>query len=502
MLRTLIFIGLAACTCAPPEPPKAAADRSNVLLIVWDTTRADRLSAYGYERPTTPWLDRFAAESAVFEHAVSPAIWTLPGHASIFTGEPVRTHGAISTYKWLDHRFETVAEWLGGAGYNTWAFSANPYLGEHTNLTQGFEQVEHPWDNQWKRAARAHTHSKLLDGDRSNTLGPAYTGGKFPSGRKNDNFKDAGPVAAQAFSAFLDRTEGPFFATINLMEAHVPRIPSMESREAMFSAEEIAQQLELTSSFGYLLAFTTGNWEYTPEELERIGQVYDASLRDLDLTTQGVMQELERRGQLDNTIVILTSDHGEQLGEHHMIGHKFSVYNPLVRVPLVVRYPSKVSPERVAASVSTADVFATLGELLDRPIPESTPGTSLFSPNRGGPQVSELAAATPRALQRMSEQVPDFDWTPYLRTWRSIDNGARKCIRGSDASVQVYDVQADPLEASPLGSDDALCAELDAWVTATPPYDPSLATPEDTPKSTSPDLRKRLEALGYMEAEK
>src|SRR5690606_6592829 len=127
-----------------------------------------------------------------------------PSHASLFTGLPVRAHGTDAQHKWLDHRFVTLAEHLGASGYDSYLFSANPYLSPHTNLTQGFATVEHPWSPRWKAAARRATMGKVMAEDASNTLAPRWVPTIYPTGRSKDRVKDAGPVAAQALNTWLD----------------------------------------------------------------------------------------------------------------------------------------------------------------------------------------------------------------------------------------------------------------------------------------------------------
>ena len=143
-----------------PRPP--AGDQPNVVILMWDTVRADRLGIYGYGLPTTPALDRFAQGATVYARAVSPAIWTPPSHASLFTGLAPKQHGVDATYKWLDNHHTTLAEILGDAGFDTYAFSSNPYVSAKTNLLQGFATQDFSFEKPWKKEAKAATESKLL----------------------------------------------------------------------------------------------------------------------------------------------------------------------------------------------------------------------------------------------------------------------------------------------------------------------------------------------------
>lgn len=482
--------------------------KPNVLLIVWDTVRADHLSLYNYGRQTTPKLDAWAKDAVVYERAVSPGMWTLPSHASLFTGLPESGHGADASNHHLENRFVTLAESLYGAGWSTWLFAANPHLKDHTNLGQGFERREFPEDERWRKKATKATMSKVIDNDASNTLGPAWKPGKYPSGRGADRTKDAGPVATDALLAWLDERpekERPFFATINLMEAHVPRVPSLESRKALFTDEQIQAQLAFDQSYGYLLAYTVGLHEFTPEQLGLITDVYDASLRDLDRATGELLDKLKERGVLDDTIVILTADHGEHLGEHHLADHKFSVYNGLVRVPLVIRYPKAMPPGRVSDVVSNLGVYATVAELTGAPLPPGTLSTSLRSP---GPReaYSELVEPTRLVFDRMTKVHKDFDTAPYEKQYVSVEGPQYKCIDRSDGVRELYDVVADPGETKDLAAilpkeAAELCSRTAAWRQTFPRYDKSKRPAGEGPAELDAATKERLIQLGYMSPE-
>ena len=151
-----LLAGCGVADRAPPAPP-------HVVLVVMDTTAASHLSLYGYTRPTSPHLDRIASEGVVFLRAYATAPWTLPSHASLFTGLTVQEHGANSESKWTSDKHRLLAEVLADEGYGTYAFSANPFVSKDYNLVQGFQTVEHPWDSAWREAAERVTLDKLID---------------------------------------------------------------------------------------------------------------------------------------------------------------------------------------------------------------------------------------------------------------------------------------------------------------------------------------------------
>lgn len=483
----------------------------NVVVVIWDTVRADHLTPYGYRLDTTPVLDAFAKEGAVFERAVSPGMWTLPSHASMFTGLPVSEHGANATHKWLDNRFLTVAEHFGSEGYATYLFSANPYVQDNKNMGQGFDAREHPWTDRWKKPTKQATQQKILDEDASNALGPKWKQTLYPTGRLQDNRKDAGAVTSDALFAFVDEQAGdrPFFAVLNYMEAHVPRVPSLASRQALFDEETIQAQLTLDQAFPFLLAYTVRKHEFTDDEVAVITSTYDATLRDLDVAFEALLDGLRERGVLDDTIIVVTSDHGEHLGEHHRIGHKYSVYNPLVRVPLIVRYPAAIEPgTRVAQPVSNLALFASLTDYAGLPTPDQPVLPSLRKlADQPDAVFSELVAATPMALDRVSKVHPDLDRAPWMRTYVSVETDDTKCIEISDGTREVYAMPDDALETQDLSASDperteAACAKITAWKSGLDLYDASKSGPGEGPSSEmSAEERAQLEALGYIQGD-
>ncbi len=479
---------------------RAARDhRPNVLLVVLDTVRADRLSAWGHARDTSPRLEALAAEGTRFSRAVSPGIWTVPSHASLFTGLDVAEHGVHAHHKWLDDRFETLAEVLSGAGYATWLMSANPFLQKETNLVQGFTVTFGAWRAPFRSKATEHTASKLDPRDASSSLGPAWSGGPYESGRGMDHAKDLGPIAAEALGRWAGRQRTPWFAFVNLMEAHTPRVPSAASRAAT-GADSAAVQAQLTTdqSEGRQLAATVGLRPYEAQEQAAIAGTYDAAVRDADAALGAIVDRLDALGVLDDTLVIVTSDHGEHLGESGLYGHKFSVRAPLVHVPLVVRLPGRVPVAVREEVVSTASVMPTVLGMVGRPVPQGVRAPNLFSGSASEMVWTEMLSATPRALQRLKGVHPGFDDGPWLAPWIAASTAAGRCLIRHDGHRE-----AEAWSDGPV--DDGLtrwCDGVDPgpWRATQHPYDPEAASEADREAPTlSPGMRERLEALGYVD---
>lgn len=498
-------IGAGAWLVSPGRPA-----RPNVLVIVWDTARADHLSLYGYDRPTTPRIDAFAREAVVFDRASSPGIWTLPVHASLFTGLAPETHGANERWMWLDDRFLTMAEHFGANGYATFTMAANTLLCDETNLVQGFDVKFNTYRGRVAKAAKAATRAKLLPNDVSHELSPGW---KPPAhGAHNAEwgravFKEAAPIVSRTFLEWLEvrkTPDEPFFAFLNLMEAHTPRLPSMASRERVMAddPELVGLGLQTDAAHINLHFYNFGKFDYTPRELEAITGVYDAALADLDAATGDLLDELDRRGILDDTIVVLTSDHGENLGDHHLFNHRFALWDSLVHVPLVLHVPSGVAPGRVERPVNTIDLFATLSRLAGLALPPGISANDLLT-GEPAPAVTHLALPLAREIETVRAVYPDVPLEPWLRSGHAVVDGRRKLIRLSDGTEALYDLSADPGERDPI--DDpaeraALEADIDGWLARWPRYDPSERGPTDDPahvRASQEDLRAELEALGY-----
>ena len=337
--------------------PAAASDAPNVLLVVMDVVRAANVSAYGYARPTTPALERLAREGARFDRAFSVAPWTLPSHASMFTGQ-YPTGMQASYTRGLEARPATLAERLAARGYRTAGFTANEaYTGWDTRLGRGFERWSDyrrtwgqvlfsalPWQTAKVRGLRgAHTLQEAW-------IALRYTPLHSPANLWFDLKR--GPLVTREFLEWeRSLPDGrPFFAFLNFFDAHRPR----------FAPPEIQRR------------FTgAARWQ-----IDR----YDGAIAFIDSQLGVILDSLRARGEIDNTIIAVVSDHGELLGERQFVGHSNMVYRDLLWVPFVVRYPPRIAGGvQVATPVSLRDLGATLLDLAEGPdsTPLRLPGTSL-----------------------------------------------------------------------------------------------------------------------------
>ena len=487
MLAALLCV-VPACSVPEPEAP---AGRPNVLWVIWDTVRADHMSLYGYGKPTTPRLDAWAGSARVFEHCTSTAGQTVPSTASMFTGLFPSEHGANPKWSRLEDRFPTIAELFRDDGYRTYLFSANAYLSHEHNFHRGFDVEEHPWDEQYADEALRIVQAKL--GARPGALSHVQAG----QPRKGD-LKSAGALAARGLGRWLEDSDPdrPFFALLNYMEAHRPYIPPQEYRERMLTAEQV------DASYGVQMRpweYTFGLHELSAEEIALIAGTYDAALAELDDHFAGLLASLDSAGRLDNTVVILTSDHGEHLGDHHRLGHQFSLYEGLIHVPLVIHYPERFPPGRDARPVSGLDLFPTLLELAGIGLPQdrTTHGVSLLAPDEQRVRLAEYPV--PHAsVENAARRHPEWDPSPWRRQLRAVYHGSLKQIVADDGHRELYRFTTDPAEANDLTAAEPetaerMTAQLREFVTSLEHWQPDGPAPE-----ISSEQFDRLKALGYV----
>ena len=493
---------------APEAAPAEAAPRPtlkapNILFVVWDTVRADRTSLYGYDKPTTPLTAAWADEhGVVYDRAVSPHVWTLPSHASMFTALPGRTHGVDAGHIRLEERFTTFVQVLEAIGYDTYSFCANPYIMQNSGLMRGFQQKDRPWGEAWSDAVQAHIQSKLVEKDESTPVSPSWKGGP---GNNRYLYKEAGPVATDALFQWIDERpeqDRPWFAFVNLMEAHIPRIPRLASRQAVMEPAVIERSYKVLQTTEHFHEWMAGKRTYDELDLAAISGVYDASLIDLDAATHTMFERLQSEGLADNTIVVLTSDHGEQLGENDLLLHKYSVQSALSRVPLVISWPGHLEPGRNANLTSVSDALPIAFELGDVPIPEAV---KKQIEDRPAPVqdmvVTEFNAVAPHSLRKLFKKHPDVDRTPFSRTWIGGELDQFKFVQGSDGTKKYFDMSKDPLETNDLGvANDEKLQELKMalhrWKKAVPKY--KKAAGDGADEGMDPELKEALKGLGYV----
>jgi arylsulfatase A-like enzyme len=446
----------------------AARPRPGILLVVADTARADRFSTNGYGRPTTPAIEALGRDGAVFLRAYTPSPWTLPAHASLFTGLYPSAHGADSGRLRLDASLPFLARRLRDAGYRTQAYVANPWVGKDYNFHEGFDTFDEVW-----RGVRG------TEGD----MGAAAVNEKVARWLE---WRDGNDEARAR----------PFFIFVNYFEPHLPYNPPEPERgrflrpgadpEAVARLRRFKHPDEVRQILAAAGAGPAGGL-LGADDFAVLSDLYDGEIAYVDRRAGELAALFRSRGLLDDTVVVLTSDHGEMLGEHGLMDHKLDVREPVLRIPLVLRYPPAVAPgQRIDAPVMLQDLYPTLLALAGVP-PEAPagPGAGWPAEARPLPGVNGLEPGLPRGrtqgdpliaeyarpvefLPVMLDLVPGLDTSRWERSLVAWQVQGRKLVWASDGRHRFYDLAADPGETSDLAAAQAVpgdgVARVEAWL--------------------------------------
>jgi arylsulfatase A-like enzyme len=352
----------------------------------------------------------------------------------------------------LDETHQTIAEILRHNGYQTYLFSANPHVSALMNFQQGFDDCDHPWDEDHREQALELVRGKIAPADRSTELSESLSSGPVDAW----HLKASGELGRQGLEAWLEERDPqrPFFAFLNYMEAHWPLLPQERFRRQVMDPGTMRESYEVDHSWLSMWKYVFGFQEYSARQLEVISATYDACIAELDVLFYDLMQSLEARGLLENTIIIVTSDHGEHLGEHRLMDHQFSLYEPLIRVPLLVRAPGRLEPGREARPVMNYDLFPTLLELCGVAQPEGlqSQAVSLLAPLEHRQRFAEYPSTMRTPIEKMSQLYSGWDPSPWQRRLRVLVEEPYKYIVGSDGRQELYDIAGDPAELRDLMS--------------------------------------------------
>lgn len=416
VLRVLLGI---ACVAVIVSIAVRPAPRPNVIVVVMDTTRGDRCSFAGYARPTTPRLAEFAEDAVVFRDAWSPAGWTAPGHASLFTGLRPENHDLHrSARQFLDPSVRTLARQLSDAGWATACFSNNVFVSPDFGLTEGFDVYE-PAD-----AARPYPYS-------------------------------AGTHARAAAWAETQNREGrPFFLFINDMEPHMPYEPPAEFAARFVRGAPSAMELAAAHAYGppRTEAYDLRAEELTARQIDILSDLYDAEIATLDAEIGHLFDRLRASEILDSAVVIVTSDHGEYFGENHMMEHGLGLHRAACHVPLLIRSPGKFDGGRVETSVvRLEDLFPTVLELAGLDVPGNLDGVSLLR-DLTGRIARGYEGTNADVTRRLSSVAPRADVAHRASSVRSAYDGRHHLLDYGDGTEELFDVLDDPSEARNLAA--------------------------------------------------
>lgn len=441
-------------------PPAGSPD---VLLIVMDTVRADRLSGYGYSRPTTPNLDRLAGRGVRFTEARSSASWTLPSHASMFSGRRPRELG-VQWMTPLRRDFPVLSEYLGRLGYATAGFAANAgYCSYDTGIDRGFTHFE---DYIFLRPGTLRTEALVDSAVKAfGELTLPFDRGGFRRIRDGvaewffSGERKSAAMVNRDFLAWLDHRdvpERPFFVFLNYLDAHTPYLLPDEARHRFgVDPRYRRRSLEVLTDWDIL------DKQQLPRSYWNLASdAYDDCLAYLDEQIGALLDELRRRGVLDRTLVIVTSDHGEAIGDHDLFSHGESLYRPETRVPLLILPPSgRPSGAVVDRTASLLDLPATVVDLIGLANGSPFPGRSLARfwadpPAGDDAAISELTSPNPTDPNRSRSPI-------HRGPMVAMAEGDLVYIRNEgDGREELYNERDDPDEQHNLARDAAMAPAL------------------------------------------
>ncbi|MFT5285154.1 MAG: arylsulfatase A-like enzyme [Planctomycetota bacterium] len=438
-----------------PEKPRRHGQ--NVLLISIDTLRADRLGTYGGPRDTSPIMDALADESMLFETAWSTAAYTLPSHVSLLSGQLPGMHGVQRPAHRIDSaKTKLLAELLGEHGYSTAAFTAGGFVDPDFGFSRGFESYG-------TIDPVANLSSLLIE-----------QAGGVMAGRDLDLIKENGIEAVTDW--IENHSEESFMLFFHTYITH-QFDPSPEAAEQLGVATLGEADRETA-----LLLYNHKN--PSEEQRERLLELYDASVRQADHAIGQLLDCLRKINRLEDTIIVLTSDHGKEIGEHGAINHGHSLHRELLKVPMILRIPG-ATPQRLSTPVSGIDVYPTILELLNLPLPRefTLQGSSL------------LSIPDNRSIYAEVENVV---------TGLALLEGEVKTIvmiEGNDwdagAVERSYNLTNDPFELSPLEPSDERRQKILDFGRALRELSASKSGTDSAREQLDPKTKARLEGLGY-----
>jgi arylsulfatase A-like enzyme len=414
----------------------------NVLLIVWDTVRAYNLSAYGYSRNTTPNLARWARKGVRYELALAPAPWTYPSHSCFFTGRwPFQLNSQWKFH--LDTPDPTLAEYLASQGYQTAGFSSNTNCCDYeSGLARGFTHFEDFPLTPRSLLGRTVAGNWIL-------MNIVYRG--HYHAMKWIRLQSRGAFGTnEAFLSWLRQRQPdrPFFAFLNYFDAHAPYVPP-PGYEGRFGIRPRPPRDHL-----FLLGrMDLENNPTVKRDIRMAHDCYDDCIAFLDEQLGRLLEDLGRQGILDNTVVIITSDHGEAFGDHGQFGHISSLYLDVTGVPLVILSPSAPAGRVVNSPVSLRDLPATVLDQLGLSAGSPFPGRSLAAYWPSAPGQAPEEKATPALTERadpIAFQAQPGSGTGNSGLQMSLVASGHHYLRDGTGAEILYDLRRDPFEKNNL----------------------------------------------------
>ncbi len=439
----------------PGRPPLA--EDYNIIFISIDSLRADHIGAYGYERDTSPTIDSLAERGVRFAHSSSTTSWTLPAHMSMLTGRSILGHGVIWHDRKLSADIPTLAESLKAAGYTTGAITSAPYVEAKYGFDKGFDEYD---DQTIHFATNGESHKSVT-----------------------------APLLQKTAAAWLDRhAEEKFFLFLHYWDVHYDFAPG-PPYDTMFNP-------------GYTGTITGDDFHTSPlvhagmdkADLDHIIALYDGEIRLVDDHIAQLLQTVADLGLAEKTMVVVTSDHGDEFFEHGRKGHQLTLYEEVLAVPMIVYVPG-VKPTRNVVTMETSiiDIMPTVLSLVGAPIPRGVEGVDLSSVSYRGD--SEWNRST----------QGEFFKRRNLNVQISLQGGRKKIVHHFfRRRLESYDLAQDPGEQKRLstksGFATALVSDMTGWLNGQwSIFDSRIRRQGINTLEMDEDTRERLKSLGYIQ---
>ena len=429
----------------------AARPKKNVILIILDTLRADKLGCYGNTLGLTPNIDKFAQNASLFKNAFSQAPWTLPSIASMYTSRYPIQHGAggrLGSLRVLPEQAVTIAEVFNNAGANTHAIVNVVLMTQNFGMHQGFDSVDAV--------------------DPENNLG----------------VRRAEPTNKAALEWIDSHREKPFFLLLHYFDAHMVYDPPQPFRSKFAHPQDKYSNDYIFGTHGDMLKLRLENATLPPEKIERLEKLHNGEIAYLDSQIGNLLAELTQRELDSETVIVITADHGEEFGDHGGIEHAHTLYDELIHVPLIIRTPDTNSPSVVPTNVRLIDIAPTLCDLTGLDSPPSFIGKSLIGLLNKQPEPD-------RPILSHANM-----WGPTSFAWRE---GTLKIIRQvKPERIELFDTKTDPAEKKNITDVNSqirndMLAELNLILETAARSAQLGKTPKLTPQET-----EKLRSLGYL----
>jgi len=443
--------------------------KPNIILIVMDTVRADHLSCYGYHRKTSPNIDKLAEQGVLYEKAFTTAEWSPPSHASIFTGKYPSYHRVLGKNLLLNNENTTIAEILAHHGYQTICVTRNDLIGYETNLSKGFQE--------YILSLPTKSYKFILPNLKNLFKTMIY-------GRDQNTY-----LTLEIVKKVLKnqrRSNKPFFLFINFLNCHARYDPPRPFKERFCNGFKESKlyliDFFLMKTFGRTtekindsnldiqkiryaatnygqFSFMSGDLDISNKEWDIIKSWYDGEISYLDHHIGQFITFLNEEDLLNDTLLIITSDHGENFGEHGLASHHFCLYDSLLHVPLILIYPDLIPKrKRISNIVSLVSIFPTILDLLNiKGYRNNIQGKSLapfenreiydFICAECGKSVSAANVGKNSPLQKFRDKIQKFDVG-----FKCIRTEEYKYILSSNGKEELYNLQDDPYERVNLAS--------------------------------------------------